>query len=130
MNRTVKMGRRLSVLGLCSTLVMYSVQTVAGGQSFEDAFADVVCSNGWVACLADGDELTVDSVQDSRGILQNPSSRVSFFDFALLFLVFFTFIMFPICCQINPRAILVNICIHIVNKYLPLVYWFFPVLPQ
>ena len=47
---------------------MYSVQTFAGGQAFENAFADVVCSNGWVACLSDGDEFTVDSVQDNRGI--------------------------------------------------------------
>ena len=84
MNGAVKMVRRLSALGLCGALAMYSVQTVAGGQSFEDAFADVVCNNGWVACLVDGDELTVDSVQDSRGILHNPSSRVSFFDFAPL----------------------------------------------
>ena len=84
MSLTLKMAGRLASVGLCGVLTMYSMQTFAASSAFEDAFTDVVCSNGWVACLSDGDELTVDSVQDDRGILHRPTSRVSFFDFAPL----------------------------------------------
>ena len=76
MSLVLTMKGRIATIGLCGALAMYSLQSFAAGQSFENAFADVVCSNGWVACLSDGEEFTVDSVQDNRGILHRPTSRV------------------------------------------------------
>lgn len=70
--------------GLTSVLVLglgFSSQSVAAGKQFENAFRNVACNNGWVACLVDGDEITVDSISDSRGIFHPSNSRVSFFDF-------------------------------------------------
>ena len=60
---------------------LYSLNAMAGSQSFENTFTSVVCSNGWVGCVVDGDDITIDSNTDSRGMVHSASSRVSFFDF-------------------------------------------------
>ena len=75
------MKRNRVMVGLSTLLSLASLQAVAGSGAYDHAFSGIVCSNGWVTCLVDGDEVTVDSVQDSSGILHASTARVSFFDF-------------------------------------------------
>ena len=74
------MKRNRVMVGLSTLLSLASLQAVQDPEPMIK-LSGIVCSNGWVTCLVDGDEVTVDSVQDSSGILHASTARVSFFDF-------------------------------------------------
>ena len=75
---TVK--RSIAAIGVLS-LSIFSVQAIADSQSFQATFSNVVCSNGWVGCIVEDEDITVDSIADSRGLVHSATARVSFFDF-------------------------------------------------
>ena len=73
----------MRILTFCGALALSSLAW-AVADDFSISFPTMVCSDGWVACLDDGDDFAVDSVKDSAGVFHRADARVSFFTFERL----------------------------------------------